>query len=172
MHRWRLHRQQAVYGCTCAVTSSFFSSNLPALTYIGQFGVVFFFVFCLSHSPAFDLFFSLLMPSPKGDASLQRLDVKGRLKCVASSPTDIVTLTSLSLSLSLSLSPLFLGLCPWTGSACSTVVPPPFPYALPASAIVMHSASAVPDTCAPDCVCSGLCYTAGEHCRVEHYAVQ
>ena len=34
------YRQQAVYACTCAVTSSFFSSHLPGLICIGELSVV------------------------------------------------------------------------------------------------------------------------------------
>ena len=74
----RPYRQQAVYACTCRVTSSFFGSHLPGLICIRQLS---FFVFCLRRSPALHSFRCLHMPFSRGEAYLQRLGGKGRNIC-------------------------------------------------------------------------------------------
>ena len=93
----RPHRQPAVYAHTCAVTSSFFGSHLPSLICIGQliffwFVFLFCFAFLLTSLASLLPFCCLRMPSSRGEAYLQRLGGKGRLRRVLSSLTVSVAL--------------------------------------------------------------------------------
>ena len=127
-------------------------------------------------------FCCLCMPSCRGEAYLQRLDGKGRLRCVVSSSTVSVTLSPLSTTITPSVFSLFpfshllLSSLPLYRLCLLHRLPPPPPLPIPTtptvagptSTVVKVPASVVPDsyTCTAVCVNSLLHARSGPYLAV------
>ena len=83
------YRQQALYACTCAVTSSFFGSHLPSLICIGQLSFLLFLLMSLALVASVSLLANAFFLGWSIPAKV--IGCNGRLRCVVSWEGQIVS---------------------------------------------------------------------------------